>query len=262
MNNKTRFSLGMATAAILGVASIAPAFAAVVSNRLSLKASTNNISVQLDSTAKTKADAQIDARVKALTELQTRIGQMKRVSADGKASLNASIQSTMTEMATLKTKIDADTDNATLKTDMQSISKSYRVYLLVMPQGRIIAAADRVVTTAGLMTELSAKLQTRITTAQTSGQNIIALTASLADMNAKTADANIQAQAAISAVANLKADNGDKTVYESNQTALKDARAKIKTAMTDLKTARQDAGSIVKVLVSLKASASATTTAQ
>ncbi len=111
------------------------------------------------------------------------------------------------------------------------------------------------------MTTLSGKLQARITA--TTGDTS-ALSASLSDMNAKTGDASVQANAAISEVATLTPDNGDQSVAASNEAALKDARAKIEAGMKDLQAARQDAGMIVKGLKTLNAAAhaNASTTAQ
>lgn len=255
----------LAAAAIIG-ASTLPASAALMRDDLKANAMTDGkttgMSIRLDTAGRTKADAQINARVKALTALSTRINEMQRVSTNQKASLTATLQAAISEMNALKAKIDADTDGATLKADIQSITKSYRIYLLVLPQGRITAAADRIITTVGLMNDLSAKLQTRITTAQTAGQDVTAMNASLVDMNAKTADATVQANAAITLIANLQPDNGDQTVFQSNQAALKDARAKIKLATQDLQTARKDAGTIVKALKNVKVKASATTSTQ
>src|SRR5262249_493612 len=137
-----------------------------------------------------------------------------------------------------------------------SFTKSYRIYLLILPQANIMAAADRAETTASLFSTLSSQLQTRIAAA-TSG-NVSTLNASLSDMNAKIADANFQAQAAIETLTPLKPGNGDKTVFASNQTTLKDARSKIKTAVADLVGARQDARSIVQGLkIRINASANA-----
>jgi hypothetical protein len=250
MNKKILFS-ALAASIMLAAGSVLPASAA-----LGLNASAG-LSVKLDVTARARADAQIDARITALNNLEARIGQMTKVTSDQKASLDASIQASINDMTALKAKIDADTDNATLKADIQSITKSYRIYILVLPQGRITAAADRIITIVGLFNDLSLKLQARISAAQAAGQNVTALNASLSDMNAKTADANVQAQAAINEVVVLKPDNGDKTIMASNDAALKDARAKLKVAMGDLKTARQDAGSIVKALIAIKVGASA-----
>lgn len=212
--------------------------------------------VKLDTAAKAKADAQIKARIAALTALKTRINEMKRVSVSQKASLTTTLDSAISAMTTLQAKIAADTDNATLKTDIQSITKSYRIYLLVLPQGRITAAADRALTTADLMTELSGKLQTRVTGLPT-GTDTASMTASLTDMNAKIADAKLQANAAIDLVKDLKPDNGDKATFDSNQGALKNARAKVKAAIQDLEAARKDARSVAKALAKLNVNSSA-----
>ncbi len=235
---------------------------AMLRSDLQVDAGTNKaaLNVKLDTAGKTKALAQIDARIKALSALQTRVEEMQRVSASQKASLNATLQTAVSEMTTLKAKIAADTDSAALKADIQSITKSYRIYLLVLPQGRITAAADRIMGTGTLMTELSGKLQVRLAEAQAAGKNTATLSASLADMNTKIADANVQANAAITLIANLNPDNGDKTVFEANQKALKDARAKIKLGTTDLQAARKDAGSIVKGLAAMKLNPNSTQT--
>lgn len=260
--NKRIFST---TISLLGASAMLlaamPASAALLATQVNASASTSlGLGVKAQATTIAAADVKINARVAALNLLETRINQMVRVSGTDKAALDATLQGAVSEMTTLKAKIDADTDAATLKTDVQSITKSYRIYLLVLPQGRITAAADRVMDIVGLFNDLSAKLQLRITEAQTAGQNVTALNASLSDMNAKTSDANIQAEAAVNEIINLQPDNGVQATFQSNLAALKDARAKIKVAAADLKTARQDAGSIVKALASMKISAAATST--
>ena len=68
-------------------------------------------------------------------------------------------------------------------------------------------------------------------------------------MNAKIADANTQAKAAVSGISGLQPDNGDQTVMQSNTAALKAARVDIQTAQNDLVAARKDAGTIVKVVM-------------
>jgi hypothetical protein len=80
-------------------------------------------------------------------------------------------------------------------------------------------------------------------------------------MDAKAADAKAQAQGAIDLVANLKPDNGDKTIFQSNQTAFKNARTKIRAATADLHTARKDANSITRALAGMKIKANVNTSA-
>lgn len=203
---------------------------------------------------RTKTTTQIDNRIKAMNELTARINEMKRLSAPEKTSLTASIQVSITDMNQLKTKVGAETDIAAIREDSQSVTKGYRIYMLVLPQGRIEAAADRVLNIVSLMTSFETKLQARLDQAKTDGNDTSSAVALMAEMHSKILDANTQAQAAIDLVSGLQPDNGDKTVAQTNAQALKDARAKIKTAVADLKTARQDAGKIVKLLAGFKAS--------
>lgn len=191
---------------------------------------------------------EIDRRVANLNKISARIGEMKKLSSSEIASLSSSIQDEINNLTTLKTKIDSDTDLATLLADVQSIAKSYRIYMLVIPRTAIVAAADRIMTTVDAMNAVGAKLQTRLTSAQSNGKNLSALETALTDFNAKVTDANTQAQAAVSEASILTPDNGNQTQMQANTAALKDARSKIKSARQDLVAARKDAGTIVKGL--------------
>lgn len=82
----------------------------------------------------------------------------------------------------------------------------------------------------------------------------------LADLNSKTADANTQAQAAISEVVNLQPDKGNQTQMHSNTAALKDARSKLINAQHDLIAARKDVGVIIRAIEGIGNGASATST--
>jgi len=203
-----------------------------------------NVMTKMDK-AKDRANREIDRRVAALNKLNNRVGEMVKVSASEKASLSSSIQAQISILNALKIKIDADTDATVLTTDIKSITSSYRIFLLVIPQGAIIAAADRVETVADLMTTLSAKLQTRIAATSTIDASATTL---LADMNAKVSAAAASAVAAQNEVSALVPDNGNATVQASNKAALLDARAKIKVSVTDLEAARADAKNIIKLL--------------
>ena len=204
------------------------------------------------------ANKEIDRRTASLTELSTRIGEMKHESDADKATLTGMVSAELTSLATLKAKIAADTDLATLKTDTQSITKSYRVYMLVMPSIRIIAAADRVVNIAGEMSAIGTKLSARITLAATEGNDVTKLTLALTDFNAKLVSAKTQAQAAVTGIGGLTPDNGDKTKMEANKAALKAAREKLKLAETDLKAARADVKTIIEGLKVMKKVATTT----
>jgi hypothetical protein len=182
-----------------------------------------------------RSDTAITKRITDLNALSTRIQGLKNVSATEKQNIATDVQTNITGLTALKAKIDADTDVTTAKTDAKTITQSYRIYMLVIPQGYIAAAADRVTTIVGMMNTVETKLQSRTGVDQTE----------LATVTAKLADATIQAQNAQSGVANLQPDQGNTTVEASNTAALKAARADIKTATSDLQTARQTLKTII-----------------
>jgi hypothetical protein len=210
------------------------------------------------------ANKEIDRRLTALSALSARVNAMVRLSATDKTDLSVQIQAQIAAMNSLQAQIATDVSNdatSSLKSDIQSITKSYRIFALIIPQGDIEAMSDRVLTIVGDFDAVATKLQTRISAAQSSGANVSSAVSALADMNAKTSDASVKAQAAVSETSGLQPDNGVSTVMASNTAALKDARSKLQAAQQDLVAARKDAGSIIKTLEGLKVSASSTTSA-
>ncbi len=160
---------------------------------------------------KDKAYAEIDRRITALTALITRINSLKKLSADQKVSLSGQVNTQISSLQTLRTKIEADTDLETLKADKKSIVDSYRIFLLFMPKIRIIAAADEILDIADIMKGMT--------------QDPTALT--------KINDAITQANSAISTVSTL-----DPNGYPENKPSLDSARTSVRTARNDLKEAR------------------------
>ncbi len=209
-----------------------------------------------------RSNVAIDARVDALNKLNARIQQMKNVSVTFKSNISSQIQTNILGLTTLKTKIDADTDVTIALTDEKSILGSFRIYALVIPQGYILASADRVDTVVSLMSDLGAKLQLRITAGQTAGKDVSKLQASLNDFNSKTADAKVQSNTAVTTIASLSPDQGDKIKQDANTTALKAARSNIKTATQDLRAAHEEVKTIIKGLKDLNLSVDASSSAR
>ena len=247
-------SLGAVLALLVGVA----ASAATLGVNASVSANVGSSTVAATTTTKAtsattqkiikQGDSDIDARIKALNNLSARIGTMQNVSADEQAALSSDIQTNQTGLTNLKATIDAGGTATELKASTKSIFNDYRIFALVIPRGWLTASGDRIETIVGLMNTLSVKLQARITALQTAGTDVTTLQANLTDMNAKTSDAQAKAQLALSGIANLAPDQGNATVAASNKAALVAARANIKTATTDLQTARKDVNAILKVL--------------
>ncbi|HVZ75762.1 MAG TPA: hypothetical protein VG934_00615 [Candidatus Paceibacterota bacterium] len=218
------------------------------------------ISATVVARAKTKADTEIDRRTKALTDLNARVEQMTKVSAQLKTNIVTNIQNQLTGLVQLKSKIDAETDGATLKADVQSITQSYRIFALVMPQARIAAAADREATIINMLAGIGSKLQARVQADQGAGVDVTAMISTLNDMSTHLTSAQGHAQAAINGTATLTPDNGDKTAMASNTAALKTGRDEITNGQKDLVAARKDVDTIMKALASAKVSATASST--
>ena len=265
-------------AGLLGMAVLVPAFAlaqtgvgATVNTNANVQATgvsaTANASTSVTLTAAetkavAKADQEIERRISALNDLNTRISQMQAVSDTFKQTLNTNIASQVSALNTLKATVDADTTLAALKTDVQSVTKSYRIYVLVIPQGRISAAADRMATIINMMGTVGTKLQARIQVAEQAGNDVTALKTTLADLSAQLSDAQKQAQAAITHVGNLTPDNGVAAQMKANTAALKLGRADIVAGTKDLTTARKDIATVIASLGTLSANASASSTTQ
>lgn len=193
---------------------------------------------------KEKAGNEIDKRIESLTKLKARLADMKLLSADVLASISASLDAEIAKLQTLKTQIGNDTSTSTLKADASTITKGLRVFLVVEPKARIAASASRINAVVTQMNLLVTKLQTRIATAKAAGIDTTAAEAALVDLQAKIADAKVQADAAVAMTVNLQPDNGDAAIKAANLQALKDARAKLVLAQKDLADARHDAGTI------------------
>jgi hypothetical protein len=194
-----------------------------------------NISVDL----RNRAEKEISRRLDFLNQLITKISGIKKLSAAEKTSLQTQIQTQIDRLTALQTKINADTDNTTLKTDVKSIISNYYIFLFFRVQVNLLIAADRVSTTAVNFSQIYNKLQTRISQAQAAGDDVTQLNILLVDMNTKINDTNTQVSAAQTEIIPLTA-----VGYPGNKTTLQDAKTKIQTAVQDLKTAYQDAVSI------------------
>jgi DNA repair exonuclease SbcCD ATPase subunit len=207
---------------------------------------TTGVTGKAEDAAKSHATREIERRVDNINQVISRLNGMKHLSDNDRSGLQKNLAAQISSLMTLKAKIETDTDRETIKTDVQSITKSYRIYALILPQARVTAAADRVLTIVGEMQALGTKLQTRMSASTST--DVAALQSSYADLQAKLTDASAQAKAAQTTVANLVPDNGDTTTAAANESALKDARAKLEAAQKDLKDARADVKIILKGL--------------
>ena len=202
----------------------------------------------------TKADTDISKRLASLSTLSERINAMTNISADMKASLANTINTSVSDLNNLKTQIDAETDVTKLRADVKSVTTSTRIYALVEPQARILAAADKASQIADTMTTLGVKFDTRISTDQAAGKDVSSILAAQTDFNAKLADVKTQVASIISAVSTLAPDGGNAATAKSNKTALTSARTLLETINKDLKTARAEVKSLAEGLTKVDTS--------
>src|SRR3989344_1376117 len=206
---------------------------------------------------KSRANEEIDRRIKALDKLSERVQSMKRVSDAQKSNTANMVTTEIVKLESLRAKIASDTDLETLKIDQRSIMESYRIFALIMPQGAILVAADRIKVIADNLTTIGGKLESRINEAKNSGKDVASLESYLADYKAKIADAISKADGAMNGISGLTPDNGDTAKAAANRGALQAARENIRKGMADCRAAREDARKIVQGLKSIGAARNA-----
>ena len=220
------------------------------------KAASGSATIRIEN-LKSRADHEIDRRLASLNLVLTRISTFKHITDSDKASLTSSVKTEISNLTTLKTKIAADADLVTLRTDVKSIVDSYRVFLLFIPKIHLLAASDRILTINDEITSLSTKLEQKIQSAKTGGKDVAILEDYLADMKAKTEDAKNLATK-VQTTVSLLAPNG----YPGNRSTLLAGRDMLKTAHTDLIEADHDAQKIIQGLKSLTTKSSTSSATQ
>src|ERR1700683_867845 len=138
-------------------------------------------------TLKTRGDAEINRRITDLTAALAKVQAVTTLTASDKSTLVSQIQTEVSGLNALKSKLDADTTLAAARTDVQSIVADFRVYVLMLPKAPLPAAFDSLAVVQTKLTALETQLQTAINNAKAAGKNVTAMQAGLTDMQAKTA---------------------------------------------------------------------------
>jgi hypothetical protein len=223
--------IGSAVAAALVVGTCAPALASTPTP--APKAPLTLAGVQ------TSAKTKIDER---LGKLHSAIGKetsAKGVSSSDRATLLGRLNSDVSGLSALETKIAGDTTLAAATADYKTIFTVFRVDAVALPQTRIVSLADRAISTAiPRLTKVESKLSALLS-GKDASKSTPALQADLTDMSAKIA-------AATSALNGVSSEALAVTPSEfnSNHSVFASARASAKTARTDLKTAVADAKAV------------------
>lgn len=132
-------------------------------------------------------DCEIDRRLVALGLLSVAISASKGLTTSDAAALKSEIAATRAGLTSLRASIDSQSALPTLKLEIVEIVNRYRVFTLLVPQVRLVDAADGVLALGPRLTELSTDLARRISAAEATGKDVTAAQAALDAMNGSIA---------------------------------------------------------------------------
>jgi hypothetical protein len=202
---------------------------------------------------KARANTELQRRTTSLATLISKINSNKRLISSQKDAFVRGINAEISSLTALKVKIDNDTDLAALKSDVQSVVISYRVYLLYIPQVRILSGDFVIDNSADRLTVLAAELHVRILRAKSSGDGTASLEALYSEMLTQIAAVRTDTTNADNLVLPLQP-----TGYPGNRPQLLAAQKDMVSGRTALVASLQDAKSIVQSLKVLEKSFSTT----
>jgi hypothetical protein len=225
---------GLVAAIAVGASVASPAFAGIG------KAGGATASPDGLDAAKRLVTAQIDGRLAALHTMSSALGSVRKLTAAHKSALSGLVTADTNALNALRTKVAGETTVAAVRADATAMIRDYRVYLLLGPQVRLVAALD--VTDAAVTTlrQVHDKLATAVAAAKQSGKDTTAAEAKLADLSAQL-DAVTAATAGKAGDLLAVVPGADKTVITD---AIKPIRDAVKSARTDLRTAVADAKAV------------------
>jgi hypothetical protein len=250
MKRTTIQRTGLLLATIAGTLSLAAVSAGAVANASSntaAKAAAQSAAQQARvKLIITRGNSEISRRLSSLGGLSSKISSASKLSSADQASLSSEVSTEVSGLTSLKATLDADTTVSAAQTDAQSIINGYRVYALIVPKVNLVKTADDQQAAEAKLTGLAAKLQARITAAQTDGKSVASIQSSLTEMTAKINAARTISSQIESSVINLQPSD-----YNSNHSVLSGDRDQLKTGQTDLQAAVTSAGTIISELKAL-----------
>jgi len=167
MKIRTPRILGTLLVAGLTFGLAAPAFAQTSETRRTGDATEIGIE-----NAKDRCIQAIDERLGALDKAQARLDEADYVADAHTTELTSIITNTRTGLERLAGQIDESQDPDEVRAMCKSIAPDYRVYLVVLPQVRLTAAADRILATQARVDELVAKFDEAADRAKEAGADV------------------------------------------------------------------------------------------
>lgn len=151
----------------------------------------------------TRSDTLITNRLTSLNTLSTRVQNDTRLSSSEKSSLSSDIQTDVSGLTALKTKIDGDTDVTTARSDEKSIITGYYVYAAFEPKVRYLIILNNLQTVTLNLQALVPQLQNLINTFQSKGDNVTQLQSLLNDISSQLTTVNTTISTGLTTVQNI-----------------------------------------------------------
>ncbi|HLI57453.1 MAG TPA: hypothetical protein VKY26_10545 [Actinomycetota bacterium] len=188
-------------------------------------------------------DAAVTHREATLSALIAEVGAAPHVTQADKATLSAALHSAAAGLQALKTSFDADRTLAQLRVDCRRIVTGFYVYLFLVPQVHLVAAADRVQSASGPLSDLAGLIGDQITAAAARGENVSSAQGYDTDISTQLAAAEQAAATAAATVVVLAASG-----YPGNRPTIESARASLGDAERDLAAAVSAASAALAAL--------------
>lgn len=181
-----------------------------------------------------RGDTMISVRLTSLQNLLTRVQNDKRLSDDEKNSFESDINSTISSLQSLKTKLDGDTDPTTALSDAKSIVTSYRIYMIYEPKTRLLVVVNNLQTASSTVSDLVTKVQGLVDTLKNEGKDVTTAQNALTDASTQLSAINTLLTTDKTLLTNV-------TISTSNpQSVFMQVRKDLQTARTDMAKIRTD----------------------
>jgi hypothetical protein len=183
----------------------------------------------------------VDRRLDRLDRANERIRGARHLTDAHQTMLTDQLTATAASLTRLRGKIVSEAGDA-LKEDCRSVAVDHRVYVLVLPRARLVAAGDAELAAVGKFVDVARKLEAAIDKAADAGRDMTEERADLASMRAYVDSARDGASGIAGSILDLTpADwNADHTVLDPARKAAIDARLDLRSAHRLANEIRQD----------------------
>ena len=183
----------------------------------------------------------VDRRLDRLDRANERISGARRLADEHRRLLTDQLTATADSLTKLRGKIASESGDA-LKADCRSVAVDYRVFVLVLPRARLVAAGDAELKAVGRFEDVAEKLEMAIDKASDAGKDVTEERVDLASMRSYVESARDGASGIAGSILDLTpADwNDDHTVLDQARKSAIDARLDLRSAHRLAKEIRRD----------------------